>query len=63
MKDSMDIGGETFDTATALIKQYSVSRVTIYRWRDRGLLPTGIKLGGKWYFSRHEVEMKLRQGE
>lgn len=56
IRDRFDIYPELLDN-TDLIKIYKISKSTAQIWRDKGL--GYIKMGGKLYYNRKEVEMFL----
>ena len=46
----------------AVAELYSANSRTIFRWADAGLIPRGIKIGGRRLFSLAEVEQHIRGG-
>ena len=63
MRDTIEIEGELWDNSRFLREKYGVCWATIDRWRRRGLLPDGTKIGRVWYWRRAAVERKMSRGE
>ena len=62
MKHTLEILGKTYESTKTLSQIYGVSRVTLFRWARRGLV-SPIRLGGRNYFDKAEVEKRLATGE
>lgn len=56
IRDRFDLYPEVIDNAD-LIRLYKISKTTSQTWRNRGL--GYIKMGGKLYYNRKEVELFL----
>ena len=64
MRDTIEIDSEpSGQLAQFLRKKYGVCWTTMDRWRRRGLLPGGTKIGRVWYWRRAAVERKMSHGE
>lgn len=44
-----------------LCQMLDVTRLTVLRWRKRGIFTIGCKLGRDWRFDKAEVELWLKQ--
>ena len=53
-------GDEQFLTCKEVCKRYNISRTTLWRWEQKGLLPPAEFIGGK--AKRHRLS-KLIEGE
>jgi DNA-binding transcriptional MerR regulator len=62
MKHTFEILGKVYESTKTLSEIYGISRVTLFRWAQRGLV-SPIRLGGRNYFDRAEVENRLAAGE
>ena len=62
MKDTIELQGQLFDSKQSLCERFGVSIMTLQRWKEKGLLPTPIRLGKANYYAREEVEARLVQG-
>ena len=63
MEATMNFDGELFDNTAVLCEMRQISRATVPNWRRRGLQPEPIKIGKYKFYSRAEVERRLRRGE
>ena len=63
VKETIELGGQIYDSGDLLRDRYGLSEVTIYRWTKRGLLPPPIRLGRINYYARDEVDARLSLGE
>lgn len=43
-------------TTEDVCERFHVSRVTVYRWKQAGLLSTGKKVGTRYLFTPQEIE-------
>ncbi len=59
MKATIELQGQLFDSRIALCERYGVSLMTLQRWKDRGLLPTPVRIGKANFYSRPELEARL----
>src|SRR4051812_46985933 len=55
MKDTIEINNEPWDNSRYWRERCGVCWTTIDRWRRRGLLPDGSKIGRVWYWRRAAV--------
>jgi predicted DNA-binding transcriptional regulator AlpA len=62
MKETIVLGGKTYDSGGLLQDRYGLSPMTVYRWTKEGFLPQPIKLGRTNYYPRDEVEDRLSKG-
>jgi hypothetical protein len=46
----------------AVAARYSANWRTIFRWADSGLIPAGLKIGGRRLFRLDEIENHIRGG-
>jgi hypothetical protein len=46
----------------AVAERYSANWRTIFRWADSGLIPPGLKIGGRRLFKLDEIENHIRDG-
>ena len=59
MKATIELQGQLFDSRSALCERYGISLMTLQRWKERGLLPTPIKIGKANFYCREELEARL----
>ena len=63
MKHSLEFHGQLYESTALITERLGISRITLYRWLKRGLLPSPIKLGRRHYYARSDVEARLTRGE
>jgi hypothetical protein len=63
MKKTIKIRGKTYISSAVLCRTYEIHGVTAYRWRKRGLLPEGVRIGNVHYYPKKEVECRMSRGE
>jgi DNA-binding transcriptional MerR regulator len=52
------IGGQSYHSHTELADELHVSRQTLWRWREKGKIPTGLRSrSGQVLFTDEEVQM------
>jgi len=63
MNSTILLKGQPYDDMTEMCRIWQISRYTIRRWRQRGLLPEPIRIGRVKFYDRAEVEQMLKNGE
>ena len=63
MKETIEIRGEPYDCSAVVCGRYNIHTTTAWRWRKRGLLPLGVRIGNVYYYPRAEVERRMCRGE
>jgi predicted site-specific integrase-resolvase len=56
MKQTLEIAGKLYDAQKLVQQRFGVNHLTVAKWVKKRLLPTPIKVGGKNFYCRDEVE-------
>jgi|HubBroStandDraft_4_1064222.scaffolds.fasta_scaffold1683444_1 hypothetical protein len=63
MKETIELDGQIFDSGLVLQERFGIRAVTVWRWTERGLLPTPTRIGRTNYYRRDQVEETMSLGE
>jgi predicted DNA-binding transcriptional regulator AlpA len=59
MRATIQLGGQNYESAEVLAERFGTSYSTIWKWQKSGLLPKPIRLGGRTFYNRQEVEARI----
>ena len=63
MKDRLELNGRTLISTRVILDMTGVGANALPGWVERGLLPTPIRLGNRFYYRLDLVEESLAKGE
>lgn len=63
MKDEMEFENEILISASLVQAIFGITKLTRYRWQQRGLLPPPRRIAGRNFYNKAEVEARLAAGE
>jgi predicted DNA-binding transcriptional regulator AlpA len=59
LKNKKEILSKKLISIKDISKHFSVSKPTIYKWKRCGILPPPIKMGGRVYYFKYQIEKIL----
>jgi len=59
LKDMLKLDGRAYIRQNILMEELGITLITLYSWRDKGILPEPIKIGAARYYDREQVHKHL----
>jgi hypothetical protein len=59
LKHTLELDGRAYIRQHILMEELGITLITLYSWRDKGILPEPIKIGAGRYYDREQVHKHL----